>query len=92
LGQLFVAMPLRGTGIASSLLVASETEMAKEGIGEAELHCVVGNERARRFYERMGWLHRGKIMEWVAGEHEQIGVPFWRMTKVLSIQPQTLMT
>jgi len=31
-------------------------------------------------------------MEWVAGEHEQIGVPFWRMTKVLSIQPQTLMT
>jgi RimJ/RimL family protein N-acetyltransferase len=59
--------------------------MAKEGTAEAELHCVVGNERARRFYERMGWLHTGKIMEWVRGEHAQIGVPFWRMVKVLSI-------
>jgi hypothetical protein len=37
--------------------------MAKEGTAEAELHCVVGNERARCFYERMGWLHRGQIME-----------------------------
>jgi GNAT superfamily N-acetyltransferase len=85
LGQLFVAMPHRGTGIASSLLRASEIEMAKEGTAEAELHCVVGNERARRFYERMGWLHRGRIKEWVAGEHAQIGVPFWRMMKVLSL-------
>jgi hypothetical protein len=59
--------------------------MAKEGTAEAELHWVVGNERARCFYERMGWLHRGQIMEWVAGEHEQIEVPFWRMKKVLSI-------
>ncbi len=63
LGQLFVIMPHRGTGIASSLLMASEMEMAKEGTAEAEVHCVVGNERARRFYERMGWLHRGRIME-----------------------------
>ena len=85
LGQLFVATPHRGTGIASSLLIASEIEMAKEGTAEAELHCVVGNERARCFYERMGWLHRGQIMEWVAGEHAQIEVPFWRMKKVLSI-------
>jgi GNAT superfamily N-acetyltransferase len=85
LGQLFVATPHRGKGIASRLLRASEIEMAKEGTAEAELHCVVGNERARRFYERMGWLHTGKIMEWVRGEHAQIGVPFWRMVKVLSI-------
>ena len=85
LGQLFVATPHRGTGIASSLLIASEIEMAKEGTVEAELHCVVGNERARCFYERMGWLHRGRIMEWLAGEQAQIEVPFWRMKKVLSI-------
>jgi GNAT superfamily N-acetyltransferase len=85
LGQLFVAAPHRGTRIASSLLVASEFEMAKEGTSEAELHCVIGNERARRFYERMGWLHRGKVMEWVAGERAKVEVPFWRMMKVLSI-------
>jgi GNAT superfamily N-acetyltransferase len=85
LGQLFVATPHRGKGIASHLLRASEIEMAQEGTAQAELHCVVGNEHARHFYERMGWLHTGRIMEWVGGEHAQIGVPFWRMVKVLSI-------
>jgi hypothetical protein len=69
---------------APTLLTAAEIEMAKEGTVEAELHCVVGNERARRFYERTGWAPQGKIMEWVAGEHTQIEVPFWRMKKVLS--------
>jgi GNAT superfamily N-acetyltransferase len=85
LGQLFVAIRHRGTGIAPSLLTAAEIEMAKEGTAEAELHCVVGNERARRFYERMGWVSQGKIMECVADEHTQTEVPFWRMMKVLSI-------
>jgi hypothetical protein len=79
LGQLFVAIPDRGTSIAPSLLTAAEIEMAKQGTVEAELHCVVGNERARRFYERMGWASQGKVTECVA----QIEVPFWRMTKVL---------
>lgn len=84
LGQLFVAVSHRGTGVASSLLITSEVEMAKEGAAEAELHCVVGNERARRFYARMGWVNRGKIMEQVRGEREQVDVPFWRMTKLLT--------
>ncbi len=85
LGQIFVAIPHRGAGTASSLLTASEVEMAKEGTAEAELHCVVGNERARRFYKRMGWHHGGEIMEQVAGERRQVDVPFWRMTKALAI-------
>lgn len=94
LGQLFVAIPHRGTRVASSLLTASEIEMTKEDVAEAELRCVVGNERARRFYERMGWQNREKIIEQLTGgcwpgpaptgEQEQIGVPFWRMTKVLT--------
>ncbi len=85
LGQLFVANSHRGTGIAPRLLVAAEIGMAKEGTAEAELHCVMGNERARRFYERMGWTSQGKMTECVAGEHTQTEVSFWRMTKVLSI-------
>jgi len=84
LGQLFVATAYRGTGTASSLLSASEIEMAREGITVAELHCVVGNKRARRFYERMGWLHKGQIMEPVMGEVGEIEMPFWRMIKILS--------
>jgi GNAT superfamily N-acetyltransferase len=84
LGQLFVAKSHRGTTIASNLLRTSELEMAKEGTAEAELRCVVGNERARRFYERMGWRHEGTIMMRVGGDHDQADVPFWRMTKVLA--------
>ena len=49
--------------------------MAKEGTAEAELHCVVRNERARRFYARGLGLQR-KLMEQVGGEHEQVDVPF----------------
>nr|WP_306666286.1 GNAT family N-acetyltransferase [Bradyrhizobium campsiandrae] len=85
LGQLYVAMPHRGTQAASRLLTASEIEMAKEGVTESELHCLVGNERARRFYERMGWHNKEKITEPVAGEHGQTDVPFWCMTKLLAI-------
>jgi hypothetical protein len=59
--------------------------MAKEGTLEAELHCVIGNERARRFYERMRWLRRGEIAEKVAGTHGPVDVPFWCMTKALSV-------
>lgn len=85
LGQLFVGTPHRGTCIASNLLRASEIEMAKEGTAEAELYCVVGNERARHFYERMGWHHRERITVQVAGEPGKADVPFWRMTKVLTV-------
>jgi hypothetical protein len=60
LGQLFVARPHRATSLASSLLITSEIEMAKEGIAEAELHCVVGNERARRFLRADGLASQGK--------------------------------
>jgi RimJ/RimL family protein N-acetyltransferase len=59
--------------------------MAKEGTLEAELHCVIGNDRARRFYERMGWLRRGEITEKVAGTRGPVDVPFWCMTKPLSV-------
>ena len=41
---------------------------SQSGPAEAELHCAVGNEPARRFDVRMGWLHSRKIMEQVAGE------------------------
>jgi len=86
LGQLFVATPYRGTGTASSLLSTSEIEMAREGFTEAELHCLVGNERARHFYERMGWVHKGQITESVMGAAGQIDMPFWRMIKIISVR------
>ena len=56
--------------------------MAKSGIKVAELHCIVGNNRARRFYERMSWQHGGEIHKQMSG---LAGVAFWRMTKQLMV-------
>jgi GNAT superfamily N-acetyltransferase len=83
LGQIFVAAPHRGSGLAVALMSATETAMMESGVSEGELHCVVGNDRARRFYERTGWSHERTIMEQVAGENGPAEVPFWCMTKVL---------
>jgi GNAT superfamily N-acetyltransferase len=82
-GQIFVAKAFRGTNVAPLLMAAAEREMANQGMAEAELHCVVGNDRARRFYERMGWTHQGELFEPVLGKSGEIDVMFWRMTKAL---------
>jgi GNAT superfamily N-acetyltransferase len=63
LGQMFVTPAYRGTGLASYLMATTEYTMASKGVRNAELHCVVGNVRARRFYERAGWCHDGEILE-----------------------------
>jgi GNAT superfamily N-acetyltransferase len=83
LGQIYVSPVHRGSGLASELITASEIEMARPGIKVAELHCIVGNDRARRFYERMSWQHGGEIQKQVWGGHGLVGVAFWRMTKQL---------
>ena len=81
----YLAKAHRGTGMAETLLVATEEAMRREGTTEAELHCGIGNHRARRFYERMGWVYRDNIGKLVLDGNSEIGVPFWRMTKNLVI-------
>ena len=83
LSQLYVSTANRGAGLASELITASEIEMARPGTKVAELHCVVGNDRARRFYERMSWQHGGEIQKQMSGSYGPVGVAFWRMTKQL---------
>jgi GNAT superfamily N-acetyltransferase len=84
LSQFYVSTADRGAGLASELIAACEIEMAKSGTKVAELHCIVGNDRARRFYERMSWQHDGQIQKQVSGSHGLVGVAFWRMTKQLT--------
>lgn len=83
LGQIFVDAEYRGGGIASELLAAAESGMRDQGVREAELHCLVGNERARRFYEREGWTMRDTIHEDVDGRDGKETRPFWVLTKHL---------
>jgi GNAT superfamily N-acetyltransferase len=84
LGQLFVDANHRGGIVAQALIEFAEQRMRAQGVMEAELHCMVGNDRARRFYERTGWALRGTTDEMVAGSSGSETLTFWVMRKDLS--------
>ncbi|MGU3420814.1 N-acetyltransferase family protein [Methylobacterium sp. D54C] len=84
LAQFFLDVAVRGSGFAPRLMKAAEQGLYDDGIREAELHCLVGNERARRFYERSGWQVRGIIAELVRGDTDGEERSFWMMCKSLA--------
>jgi GNAT superfamily N-acetyltransferase len=51
-----------GTGVGQALLDHAHVELAKT-CGEARLTCLIGNARARRFYERNGWELVATVVE-----------------------------
>lgn len=57
--QVYVSADHRGTGVAATLLKAAEDHVAKNGHDRAWLVVVPGNTRARKFYERNGWVDEG---------------------------------
>jgi ribosomal protein S18 acetylase RimI-like enzyme len=59
--QVYVARTHRGTGLAVALLATAEEIVAANGHESAWLAVVAGNARARRFYERNGWIDAGPI-------------------------------
>ena len=79
--QLYVAAPCRGQGVADALLIDAERRIRGSGYESAWLAVVAGNVRARRFYERMGWVDDGQIEYLAHGEHGPIAVPAHRYRK-----------
>lgn len=82
--QIYVAERAQGTGVAQSLLADAQTCLRDTGIAVAWLACAIGNERAARFYRKMGWtLAREEEVEL-----ETSGDPFpmtiWRFEKRLT--------
>jgi putative acetyltransferase len=59
--QVFVGPAARGTGVAAVLLAEAERRVAAHGYDEAWLAVVAGNARARRFYEKCGWVDGGDL-------------------------------
>ena len=57
--QVYVAGEHRGTGLAAALLTEAERLVAVNGHDRAWLAVAPGNARARRFYERRGWIDEG---------------------------------
>jgi ribosomal protein S18 acetylase RimI-like enzyme len=81
--QVYVAAEHRGSGVARLLLAEAERLVAAGGHPRAWLAVVAGNERARRFYARAGWIDEG-LFEYAAGfGRGTIAVPAHRYAKAL---------
>ena len=77
----------RGTGVARLLLAAAERAVRRAGHRTACLGVVVGNARARRFYEREGWRDAGDVDHTVTGPDGPIAVPTRLYLKDLPTPP-----
>src|ERR671920_1450736 len=57
--QVYVSALHRGKGVADMLMAHAERQIKDAGYSSAWLAVVAGNARARKFYERCGWLEGG---------------------------------
>ena len=81
--QLFVAAAARGTGAARALLLDGEQRLAANGVKIAWLSCAIGNDRAARFYEKMGWTRAGTMVADLETTEGPFRLESWRFEKVL---------
>lgn len=79
--QVYVDATQRGTGVASALLTEAERLVAVGGHGRAWLAVAPGNARARRFYERQGWMDEGLFEYRPETEAGPVSVPCHRYVK-----------
>jgi GNAT superfamily N-acetyltransferase len=82
--QLYAGAAARGRGVAQALIQDFEDRMLNAGHRKIWLACAIGNERAARFYTKMGWTN---VRE-EAVELETLADPFtltvWRFEKTLA--------
>ncbi len=82
--QVYVAPSGRGTGVAAALLAEAERRVAAAGHDRTWLAVVADNARARRFYERNGWVDEGRFDHQAPGPNGPISVPAHRYAKSLT--------
>ncbi|MFC3452340.1 GNAT family N-acetyltransferase [Amycolatopsis speibonae] len=82
--QVFVSSDHRGSGVAGALLAEAERRVGDGGHSHAWLAVAPGNARARRFYERSGWVDEGLFDNLAFGFDGPISVPCHRYTKTLT--------
>src|SRR5919106_3604920 len=73
--QVYVSVGHRGSGVADTLLAEAERLVRAGGHERAWLAVVAGNTRARRFYERRGWVDEGPFDHRAEGPSGPIHVP-----------------
>ncbi|MEU4690010.1 GNAT family N-acetyltransferase [Actinoplanes sp. NPDC023714] len=79
--QVYVDAGHRGSGVAGILLAAAERQVADAGHPTAWLAVIPGNARARRFYERRGWVDDGGFGYEAAHAGGSVTVPCRRYLK-----------
>lgn len=83
LDQFYVAPDRMGTGFAAKLMQAAEAQLMSCGVARAYLIASVGNDRAIRFYEKMGWANCGTSMAEVATLDGSFSLEVVRLEKTL---------
>jgi ribosomal protein S18 acetylase RimI-like enzyme len=61
LERLYVDRSCWGQGVGRELYRAAEDQMRRDGLPAATLWVLERNERARRWYERLGWRTTGEV-------------------------------
>ncbi|MFD6065714.1 GNAT family N-acetyltransferase [Amycolatopsis lurida] len=79
--QVYVSSDHRGSGVAGALLAEAERVVSAGGHSRAWLAVAPGNARARRFYERCGWVDDGEFDNRVLGPDGVVSVPCRRYVK-----------
>ncbi|HET6298412.1 MAG TPA: GNAT family N-acetyltransferase [Kribbella sp.] len=82
--QVYVAREHRGAGVAGALLVEAERQVKANGHDQAWLAVATGNARARRFYERSGWIDGGAFDYPAPADGGPIPVPCHRYLRNLT--------
>jgi RimJ/RimL family protein N-acetyltransferase len=67
--QMYVDVCVRGGSVASTLLESAESAISSSGHSQAWLAVIADNARARRFYERCGWIDDGEFV-YAASTHD----------------------
>ncbi|SFS66116.1 Ribosomal protein S18 acetylase RimI [Sulfitobacter marinus] len=78
--QFYVAPGFQGSGVATELMAKAEAAL---GDGLKWLACLVGNDRAARFYEKSGWVLAATVPYEVETEEGPYVINSWRFEKRL---------
>ncbi|TCC16687.1 GNAT family N-acetyltransferase [Kribbella speibonae] len=81
--QVYVGRDHRGSGVAGTLLAEAERQVKAGGHQEAWLAVATGNARARRFYERSGWIDGGPFDYPASVERGTLPIPCHRYLKAV---------
>jgi ribosomal protein S18 acetylase RimI-like enzyme len=79
--QVYVDRAARGSGVAAVLLREAERQVEAAGYPRIWLAVAKGNARARRFYERAGWVDEGPFDYQADGPDATIPVPCRRYAR-----------